>query len=127
VGEEESRIDPSWLETAIAQRKTLDLRELSTTDLVAPYLFTDEIPHGAVVLDCRPAQQYRIWHLPGAQQRDEWELLRDFKRLDRERTYVLYCASGVQTAYLAERMQRAGYEAYSFRGGVRALMRKALR
>ena len=123
VAEEESRIDPAVLEEAVSRRKTLDLRRLAPADLVAPYLFIDTVPDGAVLLDCRPEPHYRVWHARGAQQHDEWELLRDFKRLDRDRTYVLYCAHGVQTAYLAERMQRAGYEAYSFRGGVRGLMR----
>jgi thiamine biosynthesis protein ThiI len=41
--------------------------------------------------------------------------------LDKARAYVLYCPFGVQSAYLAEVMQREGYEAYSFKGGTRAL------
>ncbi|MPZ41703.1 MAG: hypothetical protein GEU95_27415 [Rhizobiales bacterium] len=59
------------------------------------------------------------------ERRDEWELLRDFKRLDRDRTYILYCAHGIRTAYLAEQMQRAGFEAYSFRGGLHGVMQYA--
>jgi thiamine biosynthesis protein ThiI len=125
VTEEESKMELSVVNDAVAARKVLDLRSLSATDLVAPYLFATEIPPGAVVFDCRPEAQYRAWHLRGAQHRDEWELLRDYRRLDRERTYVLYCAHGIQTAYLAEKMQKAGLEAYSFRGGVRALMQYA--
>ena len=39
------------------------------------------------------------------------------KELTKDRTYVLYSDYGVQTAHLAELMQRVGYEAYSFRGG----------
>jgi thiamine biosynthesis protein ThiI len=125
VAAEESRIDLSVLDAPVAARKVLDLRGLAATDLVAPYLFATEIPPGAVVLDCRPEAQYRAWHLRGAERRDEWNLLRDFRRLDRDRTYILYCAHGIQTAYLAERMQRAGYEAYSFSGGLRGLMKYA--
>lgn len=125
VDAEEAKLDPALLDDVVASRKVLDLRALTPSDLVAPYLFTTTVPEGAVVIDCRPEPQYRSWHLPGAVQRDEWEMLRDIKRLDRERTYVLYCAHGVQTAYLAERMQRAGYEAYSFKGGVRGVMKYA--
>jgi thiamine biosynthesis protein ThiI len=125
VAGEEAKLDLAVIDDAVEKRKVLDLRALSATDLVAPYLFTTDVPAGAVVLDCRPDAQYRAWHLRGAERRDEWELLRDFGKLDRDRTYVLYCAHGIQTAYLAERMQRAGYEAYSFRGGVRELMRYA--
>jgi thiamine biosynthesis protein ThiI len=125
VDEAEAGMDGAPLERAIEARKVLDLRALSATDLVAPYLYTDHVPEGAVVLDCRPAAQYRAWHLRGAQQRDEWQLLRDLRRMDRSPTYVLYCAHGIQTAYLAERMQRAGFEAYAFRGGLREVMRHA--
>jgi tRNA uracil 4-sulfurtransferase len=125
VDEEEGRMDLSILERAVAARKQLDLRALTPSDLAAPYLFIDTMPEGAVIIDCRPTRQYEAWHLKGAQHMEEWELLRDFKRLDRDPTYVLYCGHGIQTAYLAERMQRHGYEAYSFRGGVRGVMQYA--
>jgi tRNA uracil 4-sulfurtransferase len=125
VDREASAIDPVVIEQAVRGRKILDLRALTPTDLVAPYLFVDHVPAGAVILDCRPEHQFRAWHLPGAEHRDEYELLQRFNRLDRDRHYVLYCAHGIQTAHIAEKMQRAGYEAYSFRGGVAALRRWA--
>jgi thiamine biosynthesis protein ThiI len=117
--------DPTLLDAAVAQRKILDLRSIQPSEMVAPYLFTETVPQGAVVLDCRPAAQFRAWHLKGAKHQEEWDLLRDFRKLDRDRTYVLYCAHGIQTAYLAEKMQRSGYEAYSFKGGLRGVMEYA--
>jgi tRNA uracil 4-sulfurtransferase len=125
VDREEQRMDLDVLARAVAERRVLDLRALQPSDLAAPYLFIDLVPDDAVIIDCRPAPQYRAWHLKGARNMEEWELLRDFRQLDRDRTYILYCAHGVQTAYLAERMQRQGYEAYSFRGGVRGVMKYA--
>lgn len=125
VDDEDRLMDAAVLERAIAGRRTLDLRALTPSDLAAPYLFVEDIPADAAIIDCRPAAQYRTWHFKGAEHMEEWELLRDFKRLDRDTTYVLYCAHGIQTAYLAERMQRHGYEAYSFRGGVRGVMKYA--
>ncbi len=125
VEREEAGIDRAVVERAVADRKVLDLRALTPTDLVAPYLFVDEVPGDAVVLDCRPEHQFRNWHLPGAEHRDEYELLQRFNRLDRDRRYVLYCGHGIQTAHIAERMQRAGYEAYSFRGGAAGIRRWA--
>ncbi|MEO5510007.1 MAG: tRNA uracil 4-sulfurtransferase ThiI [Longimicrobiales bacterium] len=119
---EEAKLDPALLDAAVAARKVLDLRDIKPADMVAPYLFTEDVPDGAHIIDCRPLAQFRGWHLKGAERRDEWELLRDFKKLDRNVTYVLYCAHGIQTAYIAEKMQRAGYEAYSFRGGLRGVM-----
>jgi tRNA uracil 4-sulfurtransferase len=58
---------------------------------------------------------------PGRRATRRVGLLRKFNKLDRDRRYVLYCGHGIQTAHIAEKMQRAGYEAYSFRGGVRAM------
>ena len=118
---EENRMDLAVIDRAVAGAKRLNVRQLSATDLVAPYIFTDELPADAMLIDCRTEQQYDAWHAPGALHREEWELARDFKRLDRDRKYVLYCAHGIQSAHLAEKMQRAGYEAYSFKGGVPAL------
>jgi thiamine biosynthesis protein ThiI len=125
VDDEENKLDLAVLDRAVAERKKLDLRALTTSDLAAPYLFVDDIPERAVVIDCRPTIQFKAWHLKGARHMEEWELLRDFRRMEKDMTYVLYCAHGIQTAYLAERMQRHGYEAYSFRGGLRGVMKYA--
>jgi len=118
---QEAKYDLAVLDSAVAARRTLDLRELDAGDLVLPYLYTTEIPDDALVIDARPRSQYEPWHYPGAIHRDFWEILADFKSLDRDRRYVLYCELGLKTAQLAEKMQRAGYEAYSFKGGTRAI------
>jgi thiamine biosynthesis protein ThiI len=122
---EENKMDLSVVDRAVEAARKLDVRKLSPTDLVAPYLFTSELIPDSVLIDCRTEQQYEAWHAPGAEHREEWELARDFKRLHKERKYVLYCAHGIQSAALAEKMQRHGYEAYSFKGGVAALRRVA--
>ncbi len=122
---EEAKLDLARLTRVVAERRTLDLRELDASELVMPYLYTSEIPPDAVVIDTRSRTQYEPWHYPGALHRDFWELFADVKSLDRERTYVLYCEIGLKTAQLAEKMQRAGLEAYSFKGGVNALKQYA--
>ncbi|HSM35906.1 MAG TPA: tRNA uracil 4-sulfurtransferase ThiI [Longimicrobiales bacterium] len=123
VDGQEARMDPAVLEAALAEVRTLGLRDLTATDLVAPYLFTADVPAGATVLDCRSESDFARWHLDGARLVDDWELERGLGELDRDATYVLYCEQGVRTAQIAERMQRAGFEAYSFRGGAPALRR----
>jgi thiamine biosynthesis protein ThiI len=125
VQAEESKVDLAVVAAAVSARKVLDLRGLAPGDLVAPYLFTRTIPDAAVVLDCRSEAEYLQWHLPGAERWDEWELLRTFGRLDRDRHYVLYCGQGIQSAHIAGRMQEAGFEAYSFRGGIAGVRRWA--
>lgn len=121
VAAAEDAVDLSVLERAVAGRRTLDLRRLEAGDLVLPYLYTAEIPDGSTVIDTREREQYDRWHYPGSEQRDFWQLYADIEALDRDRPYVLYCDLGLRTAQLAEKLQRSGYEAYSFKGGVRAL------
>jgi thiamine biosynthesis protein ThiI len=125
AADEESRVDLTVLGTAVRNRKVLDLRALEPADLVQPYLFTSEIPDDAVVIDCREQHHFAAWHYPGAERRDLEDLAAHFRALDKGGTYVLYCSFGVLTAHLAEAMQREGYEAYSFTGGVRQLMQYA--
>ena len=118
---EEAKLDLGVLDGAVAGRRVLDLRELDASELVLPYLYKSEIPSQAVVIDTRPRAQYEPWHYPGALHHDFWDLLQDLASLDRDRTYVLYCELGLKSAQLAEKMQRAGFDAYSYKGGVRAL------
>lgn len=119
--DEESRVDLEALEALVAQRGVVDVRSLAAAELVVPYLYTREVPQQAVVIDCRPARHYGAWHYPDAVHYDLDTLLMRFGKLDRGSTYVLYCAFGLQSAAVAEKMQRAGYEAYSFQGGSAAL------
>ncbi len=117
----EETMDLHVLTRAVANRKELDLRALEDADLVAPYLFTSEIADGSVVIDCRSPAHYAQWHYRGAERWDPPALAARFQTLDKARRYVLYCSFGVQSAHVAELMQEAGYEAYSFKGGGPAL------
>ncbi|MEX2530151.1 MAG: tRNA uracil 4-sulfurtransferase ThiI [Gemmatimonadota bacterium] len=121
VDREEGRLDPAELEGAVSGARIHELRSLRAGDLREPFIYTDEVGEGAVILDCRSREDYERLHAPGAEHRELWDLLQGFKALDRERTYVLYCQEGTRTGLIAERMQRAGYEAYSFRGGFRGI------
>lgn len=125
AAEQEAAVEAEVLRAAIAGREALDLRRLEATDIVGESLFVAEIAEDAEVVDTRDPAAYGSWHWPGAVRRDYEELSREFGNLDREKIYVLYCGEGIRTAYLAERMQARGYEAYSFRGGVRGLRRYA--
>ncbi len=118
---EVAKIDLSILETAVDKAEVYDLRSLSPSDLVTPFLYIDTVPSGAEVIDCQSQNLYQAWHYPGARNMDPFELLKNFHSLDRGRVYVLYCPHGLVSASVAEAMQRAGYEAYSFKGGVLAL------
>ena len=121
VDEEEAKINQKVLKHAVKQARELDLRALSVSELVMPYLHIDRIPENAVIIDLQPEAYYQAWHHPQAIHYEVWDLLNRFRELDKDRTYVLYCPKGLQSAQVAERMQQEGYEAYSYRGGTRAL------
>lgn len=121
VDAQEEGMDRSVLEDAVLSARETDVRSLDLDEYAASYLFTEEIPSDAIVIDCQSPRMYRQWHVEGAQHRDPWQLQAQFKQLDKEPTYVLYCPRGMQTAYVAEAMQQEGYDAYSFKGGVRGV------
>ena len=123
VAEQEDAVGRVELDTAIAGREILDLRRLRPEEMVGAGLYVREIPPGARVIDTRPAQAFEAWHWPGSVNVDLVEIESDYRKLDRGRTYVLVCAEGIRTAYVVERMQRDGFEAYSFLGGAPRLRR----
>ena len=122
---QESAVGFEELDKAVAGASTHDVRALRPESMVGASLYVADVPDGAVILDTRSRDAFEAWHWPGATPRDLPQLERDFGQLDRDATYVLCCAEGVRTAYLAEVMQRAGYEAYSFLGGAPRMRRVA--
>lgn len=120
---EEAKLDAALLEESIRGPKELKLSALDPADLMLPYLFIDAVPEGATVIDCQAEHHYRNWHYPGAVRHDAADLMSSPRSLDKSGKYVLYCAQGMQSAQAAEVLQQLGYEAYSFRGGTRALRR----
>jgi len=123
AAEEGFSIEVLW--QALRERRTLELRRLGTADLVSDYLFADAVPAEAEVIDLRPRAEWEAWHYPGADNREIWDLLANFRKLDAKRTYLLYCAHGLQAAQVADAMQKEGYNAYAYRGGVRPLREAA--
>lgn len=123
VDREETALRPAVVEEAVAQRKSLAMRALEPADLVLPFLFIEDVPDDAVLVDCRPDAARASWRPEGTMVRAVPELIEQRGSLDKERTYVLFCQFGTQSAQAAEVLQQLGFEAYSFRGGVPSLQR----
>ncbi len=121
IQREEEKMDLGLLDTALAGRRVIDLRDLSLDAMSAPELDTTEIPPDAHVIDLRAKPAYAEWHWPEAVRLDFAEALRVVPSLDRSRAYVLYCEFGLMSAHLAELMQREGLRAHHVRGGIRAV------
>jgi tRNA uracil 4-sulfurtransferase len=118
---EEQSLDAEVLARSLREAKLFDLRALDMNRVAAESVFVSAVPEDAVVVDTRPLASYRGWHWKGAEHREYFDLLSEYRDLGRDRTYVLYCEFGLKSARLAELMQEAGYEAYSFLGGVKGL------
>ncbi len=123
VDREEAPLDPALVDRAVAERRVLDVRGVEDADLNRDYLWTDEVPEDARVVDCRPGSQDDGWRLPGSRR----VLPSDFPALAgsliKSRRYVLFCDNGAQSGQLASVLQTAGFEAYALRGGTRELRR----
>ncbi|MFK7827804.1 MAG: tRNA uracil 4-sulfurtransferase ThiI [Oligoflexales bacterium] len=123
---EEAKLDLSALDSAFASRKIIDLIALSKNDMSTPYIFKSEVPIDAVVVDCRTKSEFDLWHYKNAIHKEYYDLLSNYKSLVKSKEYVLYCAVGMQSALVAEKMQADGFLAYSFQGGARSLEQYSL-
>jgi len=119
----EASLDPELLRRLVVDADALDLRAVHAGDLAASALFVDDVDPSALKVDMRPSETRRVAPWPDAEARSYDELAADFADLDRGRPVVLVCAEGLLSAQIAERMQEAGVEAYSLRGGDRRLRR----
>lgn len=121
IEKDEDRMDMSILEKAIDAATIVDMFNVSDADVAQHAVFISDIPKGAKIIDCQPESLYDDWHVPGAENYSIGQLMNNLRDLEKTKPYVLYCPYGTQSAVMAERMQKAGYEAYSFKGGIKQL------
>ncbi len=120
---EETKLDLRVLDHAVATRTVLPLRELdlsTRTDLAI-----EKIPDGSIVLDLRSKAAYQNWHYPSALHLEFEDALRAFRAFDPAKTYLLVCEIGLKSAQLTELMRKAGFKAFHFAGGFKALFAHA--
>jgi len=103
----------------------VNLRSLSLDAVIAAGLFIDHLPEGALILDLRPTEEASD-EITGVVRCAPEAFDDGFSRFDRSRPVILVCPQGMVSAQIAERMQRAGFEAYSLRGGTRKLLKLRL-
>jgi thiamine biosynthesis protein ThiI len=122
---EEEGLDAGVLESVVSGASEVGLRGLRLDTVVAAGLFIDHLPDDALVIDLRQSEEVDA-QIPGVVRRAPEEFEKGFAAFDRARPIVLVCPQGMISAEIAERMQRAGFEAYSLRGGMRTLLRLRL-
>ncbi len=112
---EEAPLEAQLLVRAVAGRSVRGLLETEESGRGRDYLWVDEVPTGALVIDCAPAGLATTRRLPDALRIRPQELPGVLPTLDKASRYVLYCPNGVVSAQYANLMQTMGYEAYALR------------
>jgi thiamine biosynthesis protein ThiI len=127
VEAEEAKLDAALLARALAAREVVDVRDADPEASALPELAVEAVPPGAVVIDLRTREEFRVWSLPGSVQLDFARALEALHAFSKEQRYVAVCAFGLKSAHLAELMRKQGLDAYHFRGGTSALRKWAER
>lgn len=117
----EKDYDYAALDREIEAMRVLDIRTVTDRELRTACLYAGDFPEDAVFIDCQPRAMYDAWHVDGALHMLPENVAGAVKKLDKAPTYVLYCPWGTQTPHLAEMMQKQGFDAYAFEGGVKQL------
>lgn len=100
------------------RRRQLPLREFVESPGRTTSVQIDEIPDEAALLDLRDEGAYESWHPREAVHVPFETAAEQYRMLPRKPTWVLYCEVGLKSAFVAEKMRAAGFDAHSFRGGV---------
>lgn len=122
VAAEEALLDPTTLARAIDARRVFDLHALDLDALGVPGLEVAEIDPSDTVIDLRSRTAFAAWHWPGALSLDFERARAASRSFAKDQRYVFYCEFGLKSAHLAERMRADGFDAASFRGGLKSLV-----
>ena len=90
---------------------------------MAPQAFIDQAKADttSIILDVRTSKEYAEGHLAGAQQLDYLNpeaFNAGISKLDKSRTYYIYCRSGKRSHGACLKMQKQGFKVYDMEGGI---------
>lgn len=73
-----------------------------------------------VILDVRTPMEFRSGHIPGALLMDvnNQQFDAQISKLDSNKTYLVYCRSGVRSMNAARKMQAVGLKVINLQGGI---------
>jgi len=114
-------LDRGLVEEALS---SLEITRLPAPPEDAEELKIDRIPEGALLVDLRDVAKYQAWHPEGALLAGYEELEAGLFPLEKGRVYVFYCDQALKSLDAARVLRRMGFEAYSFKGGTKALMKR---
>ena len=115
VSREEALLEAELVERAVARRSVRTVRETEEEEESRRYVWVDEVPKGARVIDCAPVGRGGGGRLAEALRIRPRDLPEAISKLDKTKRYVLICHNGVISAQYANIMQTIGYEAYALK------------
>ena len=91
--------------------------------VLAPQTFINQAKADttSIILDVRTSKEYAEEHLAGAQQLDYLNpeaFDAGISKLDKSRTYYIYCRSGKRSHGACLKMQKQGFKVYDMEGGI---------
>lgn len=93
------------------------VKKLEPKDFIAAV----EADTSAIILDVRQPSEYADGHLQGAINLD-WQNSNSFaqgmERLNKNRTYYIYCRSGHRSNAAATKMHKNGFKVFDMKGGI---------
>ena len=90
---------------------------------VEEYVWSVQHDQEAVVLDVRTEKEFKQGHIEGAQLLDFMDQTlfdEGLEKLDKNKTYYIYCRSGRRSNMAAVRMQEQGFKVFDLKGGMNA-------
>lgn len=98
---------------------TKSYEDLSGTAFKNAYLMNKE---NAVLLDVRTPAEFMSGTIPGAKNLDimSYDFHEAISKLDKSKTYFVFCRSGNRSAQACSMMSKLGFKAYNLAGGIGA-------
>ena len=110
----EKNLNLSLLAKQLATAEQLSVISINTERQLQQYRHVGAVPINAVLIDCRSLAEYQHNHHPQAQHRAYPDLLATCHKMDKQKTYIIYCDAGMQSTAVASHMQELGFRAYSW-------------
>lgn len=78
----------------------------------------------AVVLDVRTEREFVAGHIKDAVNIDFYKLESKLNQLDKNKVYLVYCASGGRSLLVCKLMSKSGFNCYDLKGGIKAWIKE---
>jgi thioredoxin 1 len=93
------------------------------SNLLSPQDFQNRFTPDVTLIDVRTPEEFTTGNLPNSLNLDfrNPEFMKNISLLDKNRTYLIYCASGVRSGQALEKMQKEGFKnVFALKGGLKS-------